>query len=229
MHIQPPRVIMFDLDGTLIDTMFAFADLAAELMAANHGDEVGWARERYLATSGIPFAQQLEVIHPGHPANGATETEFELRKKDITRRARMDAETIAALAELRRLGAKLVLSSNTGQEFVDEFVDAEDFEFDLALGFHANSGMAKGAPHVAHTLHSFHAVPEQVWFVGDSLKDGELASATGLAFFGRLGTFDAADFERAAAGTPTLSSIADLVAHVHQALEQPRRRVAAAR
>ena len=211
MKLRAPRVIMFDLDGTLVDTMFAFADLAAEVMRDYHGDQPARARARYLETSGVPFAQQLEIIHPAHPRNVAASDEFETRKRAITVRARMDAGTRAALTDLSDLGIKVVLSSNTGQEFVDEFTAAEPFPFDLALGFDADAAMAKGRPHVQRTLATFEVANQEVWFVGDSLKDGELAAKNGLSFFGRIGTFSAADFERRAPGTATIAVIGDLV------------------
>lgn len=211
MNTRLPSVIMFDLDGTLVDTMFAFADLAAEMMAEHHGDDLAQARARYLETSGVPFEQQLEIIHPGHSRNAACSAAFEARKLDICSRTPMDQRTIAALHGLRTLGVKLVLSSNTGQDVVDDFVSREPFEFDLALGFDASAGLAKGRPHVERTLAAFAVSTTQIWFVGDSLKDGELARDTGLLFFGRLGTFGAADFERRAPGTLTISHVEELV------------------
>jgi len=43
-----PKVVMFDLDGTLVDTMEHFADLAAELINQYYGVEWQLARRRYL-------------------------------------------------------------------------------------------------------------------------------------------------------------------------------------
>ena len=46
-------VVMFDLDGTLIDTMGDFADIAADEMARAHGYDFAHARRRYLETSDL--------------------------------------------------------------------------------------------------------------------------------------------------------------------------------
>ncbi|HLL25737.1 MAG TPA: HAD hydrolase-like protein [Kofleriaceae bacterium] len=191
-----PRLaaVMFDLDGTLVDTMGAFADLAAEVMATRHGYDRVRARERYLETSGIPFHQQLEVIVPADARNGAASAEFEERKRAVCDATMMDAATLEGLAALRALGFKLVVSSNTGQEFVDDFARREPFTFDLALGFDATRGLAKGRPHVEHTIAMLGLEREQLVFCGDSLKDAELAEQCGIAFVGRLGTFTLADF-----------------------------------
>jgi phosphoglycolate phosphatase-like HAD superfamily hydrolase len=191
-----PRVVMFDLDGTLVDTMGGFADIAADVMSGRHGVEWPWARGKYLETSGLPFCKQLEVIFPGHAVNQAASDEFEARKLAVCEATSMDPRTIAGLEALRALGLKLVVSSNTGQTVVDAFVEREGFRFDLALGFDPAQGLGKGRPHVERALAVFGVGREELLFVGDSLKDADLAEECGVAFIGRLGTFREADFRR---------------------------------
>lgn len=192
-----PTTILFDLDGTLVDTMHLFADLAAELMVRDFGLEFDTARARYLETSGVPFIHQLAIIVPAEiQTHRATSDEFEQRKRDICTSARLEAETRAALEQLRASELKLVVSSNTGQPFVDEFVEREGFPFDMALGFDPDLGMQKGEPHVVRACESLGVTRDQIWFVGDSLADGQLASGCDLAFIGRTGTFQRAAFLR---------------------------------
>jgi phosphoglycolate phosphatase-like HAD superfamily hydrolase len=183
---------MFDLDGTLIDTMNGFADVAAALMAEHQGIPQAEGRRRYLETSGIPFRQQLEVICPGHPANQRVSDTFEMQKRVYADSADMDARTVAGLARLRQAGIKIVVSSNGAQHFVDEFAARHALKFDLVLGF--SEGFGKGKPHVDRTCATLGVVPGDILFCGDSLKDGDLAAETGLAFVGRLGTFSRDDF-----------------------------------
>lgn len=201
------RAVMFDLDGTLIDTMGGFADLAADIMAARHRIEAAVGRRRYFETSGVPFRQQLELIAPDHAANQAASDEFEARKRALTAVA-MDAATIEGLYALRALGLKLVVSSNGAVRFVDEFVRRETFRFDLAFGFDPETGMAKGRPHVDHACRVLGLRPYEMLFCGDSLKDGELAVACGLSFIGRIGTFTRDDFQRA--GTQSVADMCEL-------------------
>ncbi len=203
---------MFDLDGTLVDTMGGFADLAAEVMVAHHGAELVAARRRYLETSGIPFCQQLEVIHPGHTSNRDASDEFERRKLAVAESTAMDADTLRGLHGLRELGLGLVVSSNTGQTVVDEFVTREGFAFDLALGFDPATDLAKGEPHVVRVCARLGVAREHILFVGDSLKDGDLAAASGVAFVGRLGTFVAEDFRRLDPALRTIANVVELPA-----------------
>lgn len=206
------RAVMFDLDGTLVDTMGAFADLAAEVMAARHGLDRVHARARYLETSGIPFHQQLELVVPGDARNTAAAAEFEERKRAVCDVTRMDRDTLNGLTALRELGFALIVSSNTGQELVDEFARREPVAFDLALGFDATGGLAKGRPHVDHACQTLALAREELVFCGDSLKDAELAEGCGLAFVGRLGTFTLADFRARDPEAVAVANVAELPA-----------------
>ena len=171
-------VVMFDLDGTLIDTMGDFADIAADEMARAHGYDFAHARRRYLETSGIPFRQQLEVIAPGDPRNQGVSDRFEQRKIDASNSAMMDEGTVAGLRALLAAGVRLVVSSSSAQHHVDHFAERSQrafpqLSFALALGF--GHGLAKGAPHVTRVLEALAVVRERLLFVGDSIKDGDIA------------------------------------------------------
>ena len=206
---------MFDLDGTLIDTMGGFADVAADVMLELHGFDRATGRRRYLETSGIPFRQQLELIHPGHAANEHASEIFEQRKRVHADAGDLDARTVAALDRLRTLGLRIVVSSNSAQHFVDEFAARQSFRFDLVLGFDGPTKFAKGRPHVDHTCSTLGVTASEILFCGDSLKDGELALECGLAFVGRLGTFTREDFRRwraDATAVDDVHALAELVA-----------------
>ena len=218
-----PDAVLFDLDGTLVDTMPAFADLAAEIIADRYDVRRPWARLTYLDTSGLPFIQQLESVFRNRPENEAASVEFEARKLAICRAARMDARTVAALGGLRSLGLKLAVSSNTPQAVVDEFSEREEFRFDLALGFDPAAGLAKGGPHIDRALAAFATARDALVFVGDSLKDAELAAENGVVFIGRVGTFLADDFQRRTSAALTVDHI-DQLPELMRAFPGPHRR-----
>ena len=52
-----PRVLLCDLDGTLIDSMPTLAEIAAEVMEEVYATPASLSRELYLATCGLPFAE----------------------------------------------------------------------------------------------------------------------------------------------------------------------------
>jgi phosphoglycolate phosphatase-like HAD superfamily hydrolase len=177
--------ILFDLDGTLADTMGAFADVAARVLA-RYGLAADAARARYRETSGVPFRRQLDAIVPGAPAAELDDAaaDFEREKQAIAASARMDAPTESALRTLRAAGHRLGISSNGAQVHVDAFAARTPGLFELALGW--ASGHEK-----PHAIHARRALGEPIVFVGDSPQDRALAEAAGFRFVAKVGTFPA--------------------------------------
>jgi phosphoglycolate phosphatase-like HAD superfamily hydrolase len=185
-----PRVLLCDLDGTLIDSMPTLADLATEVMTATYGTPSILARELYLATCGLPFVKQLEEIYLGDPRNAGASDEFEGRKPERCDLIRMPQETRRALERLRGMGVRIAVSSNNGVRNVETFARQTKnagFSFDLALGF--GGGLAKGRPHIDATSRAFGVDRQEMLFVGDSLHDGEIAEREGIPFVGLATTF----------------------------------------
>ncbi|MCE9624866.1 MAG: HAD hydrolase-like protein [Deltaproteobacteria bacterium] len=187
------KVCVFDFDGTLVDSMGAFADLAGELIAETYGVKPVRAREDYLRTSGLPFFQQLESLFPKDGRNAQVADAFEVRKKeDYFGRPFFD-EVPGAIADLQERGVRAVISSNNGQELVEEYLDRRpEARFDLVLGF--KQGFSKGKAHFEKVLHHFDLETSDLLFVGDSLHDARQALDFGVDFVGRLGTFEERHF-----------------------------------
>lgn len=207
--MSTPRAVLFDLDGTLIDTMGAFADVAADVLVLHHGRDRSRSHRDYLRTSGIPFFRQLELIAPGDTRNRAAAAEFEERKLLATTDVRPSPATIEALTDLRESGIAIAVCSNNFQEQVDVFVNDHPGLFDLALGF--GGGLAKGPTQFARASAAFECGLDDLVFVGDSVIDAELAIATGLRFVGKLGTFSASDFECILPSAPVINEISELL------------------
>jgi len=204
-----PRVLLCDLDGTLIDTMPTLADLAAEVMAETYSMPRSLAHEMYVATCGLPFFQQLEAICPGDARNPGASARFEAAKPALCRSARMPGETRRALITLQGRGVRIVVSSNNGKDNVDAFAEASGFAFDLVLGF--GDGLHKGGPHVSCAEEAFRVGRDEMMFIGDSLHDGDIATASGIPFVGLAGTFSKDRFALKFPGLPIVSRFADLV------------------
>jgi phosphoglycolate phosphatase-like HAD superfamily hydrolase len=182
-----PRVLLCDLDGTLIDSMPTLADLATEVMESTYGTPRMLARELYLATCGLPFVKQLEEIYPGDPRNAGASDLFEGRKPARCDLIRMPVDTRRALERLRSMGVRIAVSSNNGVSNVQTFARNAGFPFDLVLGF--GDGLAKGRPHLDATSRAFGVDRQEMLFVGDSLHDGEIAEREGIPFVGLATTF----------------------------------------
>jgi phosphoglycolate phosphatase-like HAD superfamily hydrolase len=187
VSLDLPKVLLCDLDGTLIDTMPVLADLATEVMTGIYGIPRALGRELYLATCGLPFVEQLEDIFPGDPRNAGASRLFESRKPSRCSSARMPEDTRVALADLRARGVRIAVSSNNGRENVETFARLSGFPFDLVMGY--GDGLAKGRPHIELAERRFGVDRHEMLFVGDSLHDGEIANLAKIPFVALAGTF----------------------------------------
>jgi phosphoglycolate phosphatase-like HAD superfamily hydrolase len=204
-----PKVLLCDLDGTLIDTMPVLADLATEVMVGMYGIPKTLARELYLATCGLPFIEQLKDIFPDDARNQTASDLFERAKPARCNSARMPADTRAALVELQSRGVHIAVSSNNGCKNVEAFAATADFHFDLVMGY--GNGLAKGRPHVQMVERAFGVGRGEMLFIGDSLHDGEIARVEGLPFVGVAGTFSKESFLLRFPGQPVVHCFAELL------------------
>ncbi|MBW1809510.1 MAG: HAD hydrolase-like protein [Deltaproteobacteria bacterium] len=203
------KCCIFDFDGTLVDTMGGFADIAADVIERHYGIDFEQGRLKYLETSGIPFFQQLEIICPNGDKNNICADEFESRKLEGFFDSAPTDETIAGLTMLRRADLRLIVSSNNFQENVDSYLKKYPLPLDLALGFD-NHWLEKGRPHFEKAQELFGMKPDQTVFCGDSLEDGVRAKDCGLFFVGMLGTFTREQFNKKFPECLTVKSILQL-------------------
>lgn len=202
------KVVVFDFDGTIVDSMESFADIAAEVMPKYLPIDWVTARRRYLETSGLPFFQQLEVIFPKNPANKKVADEFEKKKLENYFEKPLYGDAADTLEHLRQKGIKIAVSSNNFQELVDRFVGQTGIAFDMVLGFRPD--FAKGKDHFDHIIRETGCKAEEVAFVGDSLKDGERAAGSGIDFIGKEGIFSKREFKNQFPDAKVISSLSDL-------------------
>ncbi len=204
------RAFLFDFDGTLVDTMDGFADIAGRVINEFHPDiSFEKARSNYLKTSGVPFFQQLEILFPGKPANKKISEIFEHEKQHGFFKQSFSADVRYTINKIRDRGDIAGVSSNNFQELIDRFVGREGLVFDAVLGF--NMGFQKGKDHFQFIMKKFSLKPDELVFVGDSLKDAEKAISNGIRFIGKCGTFGKDDFIKIDANLKTIHNIRDLL------------------
>ena len=150
-----PRVLLCDLDGTLIDSMPTLAEIAAEVMEEIVRD-AGHAGARALpgdlraavrrpARRDLPrrFAQPAGVRIRSRAASPPAVAPSRCR----SRRAGRSRAFVAS-------GCGLSVSSNNGYENVETFARASVFGFDLMLGFGGETGQ-RASPHFDATSRIF--------------------------------------------------------------------------
>lgn len=205
------KAYLFDFDGTLVDTMEGFADIAGRVINQYHPEmSFETARSKYLETSGVPFYQQLEILFPGDSGNSEKVKIFEEEKKDGFFSQKFSDDVRYAIDELRKRGHLVGVSSNNFQDLIDVFVKRESLTFDVVLGY--RDGFEKGKDHFDYIMKKFSLQREELTFVGDSLKDAEKAIDNGIYFIGLTGPFfKEKDFKGIEKNIPVINSIKDLL------------------
>lgn len=202
------KVVVFDFDGTIVNSMEAFADIAARVMPGHYQIDSTTARRRYIETSGIPFFEQIEAIFPNHPANAAAADEFERAKLKGYFEEPLFDDAAETIRHLKEQGIKVAVSSNNFQHLVDRFVGQTGIELDVVMGF--KDGFAKGADHFAHIERVLGVDRSRITFVGDSLKDAERAADYGVDFIGKEGIFSRDEFHAKYPEVPVIRNLAEL-------------------
>ncbi|HEY8183548.1 MAG TPA: HAD-IA family hydrolase [Thermoanaerobaculia bacterium] len=176
------RAVLFDLDGTLVDSYAALADAVnfargkfglGSLTTETIREFVGEGLERLLCR-----AFYTDVV----PA-GATEA-FEARYDAICcEQSRILDDVEDTLADLDRLGVSMAVCTNKPTAFsrkILEFLELAHFFCDI-VGPDTAGARKPAAQHVLRTLEATHCSPDQALFVGDMPLDVTAAHNGGMA------------------------------------------------
>ncbi len=186
--------ILFDFDGTIIDTMFSFKKIAGSVINKYYDISIEEGERLYFETSGLPFIQQMEMIVPDGEFNKKVVDEFEQTKLDNFFDETFDKDVKDTLLKLKEKGYVIGVSSGNFTHLIEEFMKKEEVKFDLIMGFEKN--FEKGKDHFEHNLNKTSIKKEDLIFVGDSIKDGERANDFGVKFIGREGIFKKERFQK---------------------------------
>lgn len=204
------KLVVFDMDGTLVDTMSIYADYAASLIEKNYGMDYDKARFLYLDTSGLPFNHQIEQIFPNNSFNLRVSDMFEDWKKSILQDNHMLRSGAAdAIRELLSHGIIVCISSNNLQENVDKIVKRWEVKVNAALGYRYD-GFQKGTAHFEWFEEKFGFDRSQMKLIGDSLNDYKLASDAEVPFAALTWTFENDLFHSLDKDIPCFSDFASI-------------------
>jgi phosphoglycolate phosphatase-like HAD superfamily hydrolase len=194
-----PWIILFDWDGTLIDSLPTKVRNAGRLFQ----QELGIAPEdvtlAYRSVSGIPRKQLFASICAD---NGLAPLDDEAYQRLSQRFTEMN------LASLTGPGAKGVVAQETFDTlrllkasgypmYVSSSADPHEIRMGASVlgldGFFTEimgslPGFGKGAQHVAHVLQSQRARRDQLIFVGDEPADVRLGRQAGVRTVAKVGT-----------------------------------------
>jgi phosphoglycolate phosphatase-like HAD superfamily hydrolase len=181
----PVGVVVFDMDGTLIDSIGLISHVAADVLFRAFGTPPEEGRLHYLATTGMPFEAQLAQLFPEVPAEERSQTArlFHHRKiQEAYAHAGPFPEVTGILRRLSREGWTLVISTGAEGEMADLILERDGLRywFEDVLG----SGEGTKREHLREYQRRFPGVP--IFLVGDSRFDMEAAADTpGVRALGR--------------------------------------------
>lgn len=183
------RGVLFDLDGTLMDTPLAIAAVVREVIAGRAGTDVPPEQVRRLV--GMPlgplFAQLLNIPDTDPAVQEAITDYRQLYARHVTPRSRelLYPGVEDGLAALRDLGLKLAVATNKISPVARAMLEAGSILdlFDTVIG--ADDAPPKPDPRMGLlAAQAIGVPPEQAVMVGDTAYDVLMASGAGMRSVG---------------------------------------------
>ena len=202
-------VIIFDFDGTIVDSMPFLIDVATSLIASRYGLSEDGARRGYVETCGLPFSKQIEIMFPGDARNADTAATFEAAKRKQLLKFELFPDVAPAMVQLRRCRFKVCVSSGNKEELIAELLGSRDLEIDLVMGY--RPGFMKGPDHFEFAKRHFETTGDKLVFVGDSRHDAQTAERAGIRFIAKAGLHSRVELEGMLPGIPVIESLHELL------------------
>ncbi len=175
------RAVIFDLDGTLVDSYTALSE-AVNFARRQHGmPELSAARIRELTGEGLDKLLQRAFENERVPPS--VRDAFETRYDEICcEESKVLADVEATLAELAGAGVAMAVCTNKPTSFSKKILDFLQLApyFRAIVGPDLAGARKPEARHVLHTLAATSCAPGQALFVGDMPIDVHAARNSGI-------------------------------------------------
>jgi HAD superfamily hydrolase (TIGR01509 family) len=188
--LRAPDAILFDLDGTLVDTVPARIDAWSAVF-----DEFGLPATRsqlepLIGMDGRQLAREV-MATAGRPLTDAEAEEIDRRAGELFDERNRDPRPLPGAAELLRAlderGVTWAIATSSRREQVTASIAALGLDHDPRIVDGSHVKRAKPAPDLLLLgARQLGVAPTECWYVGDSTWDMRAASAAGMIAIGVL-------------------------------------------
>ena len=199
-------LIIFDLDGTILDSMQLHATVFAQILSEDYGIAEAVSRSSYYHMSGHPLGRQFgHVIEGQGPVDMARVNEH---VEDFYARIRQHdpplfPDVLPALQRLWKAGYVLVVCSGNAPDIVERRLSQTGIKpfFNFWLGTDPAQGLSKGEAHFKILRQQLSLSQEQFrcnsLSVGDAQHDIQVARSAGIVSVGRVNVWNAVSVQEA--------------------------------
>lgn len=182
-----PQAILFDLDGTLIDSAPDIAAATNELLAGDRLGPLSVAQVRAMIGRGVPTLVERAYAASGLPLAGpalaaAAERMAAIYARHLTGHTRLMPGALETVAAYAKAGVRMAVVSNKPNDFTATILEHYGFAPHLAAMQGAEEGLAKKpAPDMLlAAIGKAGSRPARALMVGDSEADVQSARAAGI-------------------------------------------------
>lgn len=185
MHLED-RLIVFDLDGTLVDTAPDLHRALNEILISEKLPEVSMDQVRMIVGHGARALIQKGAALSNRSYDDArldllTQEFIKIYAEDIAARSNVFPGVIQSLDTMEALGARFCVCTNKKTDLAIQLLDTLNLSYRFASIIGADS-VANRKPHAEHYLHAVAQANGDVtrsMMVGDSASDSGAARAAG--------------------------------------------------
>lgn len=182
MTRSQPRTLLFDLDGTLVDTAPDLARATNELRAHHGLDPLPYERIRGQVSNGgsalVTLALGLASDHADHPA--ARTFLLDSYGRDVASQSRVFDGLDALLSHWSSAPRSWGIVTNKPRAYAEPLLEALRLTPDTLLCAD-DLPVKKPAPEpLWEAARRLEATPEQCWYIGDHVRDMQAARSAGM-------------------------------------------------